>query len=235
MNQTKKMTINKSLDKEMDVFCLTCQHKTRHKVLSSVDETGSAETEDEDSISWEDIYQIIICQGCRNISFRNQYTDSEMIGFDDEDNFTENIYPKRSETTWKEKDYFNLPKILRRIYRETIDSYNNDNLTLCAAGLRALVEGFCSDIEITYGRSGAKSSDNLKTRIDNLHTLGKITEDNARILHEHRFLGNEAIHELSLPSIEELNLAIELIEHIFDNIYEIPKKARELREKRLRS
>ena len=45
------------------------------------------------------------------------------------------------------------------------------------------------------------------------------------MLHQHRYLGNEAVHELKAPSSDELRLAIEIIEHVVEQLYEIPQKA----------
>ncbi len=42
-------------------------------------------------------------------------------------------------------------------------------------------------------------------------------------------MGNDALHELSSPSSSELKMAIEIIEHTIDNIYEFEHKAVELR------
>ena len=47
----------------------------------------------------------------------------------------------------------------------------------------------------------------------------------------HRYLGNEAVHEFAMPSRDELKLAIEIIEHVLDQLYVIPEKALELRKK----
>ena len=116
-------------------------------------------------------------------------------------------------------------------------------MTLCGAGARALVEGLCkengvTDGEIEYKKTDGtitkKRTDNLQGKINGLHEKGKLTKENAEILHEHRFLGNTAIHDLSAPTKEELGLALEIIEHVFDNLYEIPEKALQLKHKRLR-
>lgn len=47
-------------------------------------------------------------------------------------------------------------------------------------------------------------------------------------------MGNDAIHQLDRPSVEELRLAIEIVEHIFEQLYEIPEKALELKAKMAR-
>jgi hypothetical protein len=42
-------------------------------------------------------------------------------------------------------------------------------------------------------------------------------------------LGNEALHELTKPQPEELQIGIKIIEHILENIYELPSQANELK------
>ena len=54
------------------------------------------------------------------------------------------------------------------------------------------------------------------------------------MLHQHRYLGNDSIHQLSLPSKLELNLALDIIEHVLESLYEIPEKASELAVKQQR-
>jgi len=56
-----------------------------------------------------------------------------------------------------------------------------------------------------------------------------INKVNADILHELRFLGNEALHELTKPQPEELQIGIKIIEHILENIYELSSQANELK------
>jgi hypothetical protein len=62
-----------------------------------------------------------------------------------------------------------------------------------------------------------------------LQEKGLLTQSSAQTLHEHRYLGNDAVHELARPSEDELRLAIEIIEHTLQQLYELPEKAEELR------
>lgn len=240
---TIKKELNLTLDKELKVICLTCKNSNKHKVLSSVDIKGKEPMGDGDWYFWDSSYQIIECQGCGNISFRSEHSNSEEMDSEDGYIVTESIFPKRSKSTWNSRDFFNIPYNLRRIYRETVDCYNNDNLTLCAAGVRALVEGLCKENDVTDGEVEitkedgtriTKRVDNLQGKINGLFEKGKLTKENTEILHEHRFLGNKAIHDLSAPTQGELSLAIEILEHVFDTLYEIPEKAVRLRYERIR-
>ena len=238
-----KVELNKNKDKIHSIICITCKNSNRHKVITSVDTSGEEDMGYGDWFYWDTSYQIVECQGCSEISFRSVHYNSEEQNPETGESYeTELVYPKRTKDTWNLKDFYNVPPNLRRIYRETIDCFNHDNLTLCGAGVRALVEGLCKenaiiDGEVEYknanGTTTKKRKDNLQGKINGLAEKGKLTKENADILHEHRYLGNTAIHELSIPPKEELSLAIEIVENVFNTLYEIPQKARTLKFKRL--
>ena len=194
----------------------------------------------------EGTWEILRCCGCEDITFREIWIDSEDYNYNtNEFEPTVQLYPPRGENTLPVKPYYNVSPILRRIYREVIDCYNNEIYTLCAAGLRAIIEGICVDKEIKGGdvekfdkKSGAKNiirSNVLEGKIEGMAKAGFLTKKHAEILHEYRFLGNDAVHKLQSPNSEELKLAIEIIEHTLYNLYELPEKAWELkREKKKR-
>lgn len=236
------ITENKTKGKTVKVLCTECNRPTNHLVLVSADREGSEQYDEDAWIGWEDNYQVVQCQGCDTVSFRHLNWFSENQDFDSSGH-TERIYPKRDATSLKTKDFWNVPNTLRRIYRESIESFNNDCLTLCAAGLRGLVEGICADQSVTDGpveipaKGGGTQivrKDNLEGKIAGLCEKGILTKPSADTLHEHRYLGNEAVHELAQPSSAELKLAIEIIEHTLEQLYEIPEKAIELKQKMAR-
>ncbi len=236
--------LNKTLYKSVKVLCSSCKNITKHLVLTSVNEKGSDPWEEDYSFDWKTDYEIIQCLGCETVSFRSESSNSEDYEPDDSPSKTILLYPKRSTETLAVKKYMNVPFNLQRIYWETLDSFNYGNYTLCGAGVRALVEGLCKENGIEDGNVEIRKSDgtiefqrktNLQGKINGLHESGKLTEQNANILHEHRFLGNDAIHELSIPSKEDLELAIEIVENVFDTLYETPSKGQRLKSKRLRS
>ncbi|WP_174876054.1 DUF4145 domain-containing protein [Vogesella oryzae] len=233
----KKATENGTKGKIVSVHCIECKRSTRHLVTVSLDKTGSESNEREGwSVDWSDRYQVIECQGCETVSFRHQSWFSEAQDFDD-DGTTERVYPLRNKDAINPRPYHNVPSNLRRIYTELIDCFNNDSPTLCAAGLRALVEGVCAQQGIADGpvelpaKGGGTQvvrRDNLEGRIAGLQEKGLLTQSSAQTLHEHRYLGNSAVHELARPSSDELKLAIEIVEHVLDQLYELPEKAAEL-------
>lgn len=229
---------NGSKGQIISVYCVECKRSTRHLVTVSLDKTGSESNEREGwSVDWSNRYQIIECQGCETISFRDLMWFSEAQDFDD-DGTTERLYPLRNKDSVGIRSYHNVPPNIRRIYTELVDCFNNDSPTLCAAGLRALVEGVCAQqgildgpVEVPAKGGGTKfvRRKDLEGRIAGLQEKGLLTLSSAQTLHEHRFLGNSAVHELARPAAEELKLAIEIVEHVLEQLYELPEKAAELR------
>lgn len=242
---SETLVFNKTKGQKHKVFCANCKLETNHVVLQSVDSEASEVIRYydnlPDTVDWSNNYQIIQCQGCDTISFQQRSWCSEnvcQIGPDDwDDGYSSTLYPYRSDNTRITKDYNNLPRTLRRIYHETIECFNNNSLTLCAAGLRAIIEGICANQQITDGPVHIQENDsstrtvrkkNLEGKIAGLYEKGILTQQNTVILHEHRYLGNDAVHELNLPTSHELILALDIVEHIFDSLYEMPDKAAEL-------
>lgn len=242
-------TDNKTKDNKLKILCQSCECETNHVVVQSVDTTGSevvgycnGNRNMPETIDWADNYQIVQCKGCDTISFRHQSWFSEYDDYESK-GVSERIYPKRSSSSLSLKDFWNIPHQIRRIYRETIESFNYESYTLCVAGLRAIVEGVCSEQNIQDGPVEFTKPDgtiqinrrnNLQGKIAGLCETGILTKGNSEILHEHRYLGNDAVHELDQPSTSELKLAIEIIEHTLENLYEIPEKAAELKFKKSR-
>lgn len=241
MSKTEvKFTESKTKDKTLNVLCTECNRPTKHRVAASFDKDGTEYDKHEGwSIEWEDNYQVIQCLGCETVTFRHLHWFSEDYQPEfGEDGTTERLYPKRDANSLKAQALLNVPTTLRRIYCEIIDCFNNDSPTLCAAGLRSMVEGICADQGIVDGPATTPINgggtrvvwkDNLEGKISGLHENGLLTQASAQTLHEHRYLGNEAVHQLARPSSEELKLAIEIIEHTLNQIYEIPQKALDLK------
>jgi hypothetical protein len=146
------------------------------------------------------------------------------------------LFPVRSKDKLAAKDFFNAPPNLRRIYRETIDSFNAECYTICAGGLRAIVEGICAANGVTNGpvekeikgKIEIRQSKQLDGKISGLREKDILTKKKAELLHSHRYLGNDALHQLQMPSVDELRLGIEILEHVLIELYEIQDKAKEM-------
>ena len=215
------------------VFCAECKHETNHEVLREVFDKFSNE-----DFFGDDRWQIIRCKGCDTTSFRHEWHFSEDLGPDGLLTQVE-LFPRRDKNVLNIKAFYETPRKIRRIYREAIDSYNNGFFILCAGGLRAIIEGICNikkihDGTVEYkkkdGTKATRKSKNLDGKIAGLTENKLITDSHANMLHELRFLGNEALHELDEPLEDELKSAIAIVEHTIESIFEIQKKAEQLRE-----
>lgn len=236
-NKELKIIENESKNKIILINCVKCNQPTRHLIKVSLDKLGSYLDSDEDwNIEWSDRYQVVECQGCETVSFRHESWCSEAQDYHD-DGITEEIYPPRDKDTISTKRYRNLPPNLRHIYKEIIDCFNNYSLILCAAGLRALVEGICAqqgikdgpvEIPVKGGGKEIRRKDDLVGLISGIQEKGFLTQQTAQTLHQHRYLGNSAVHELVRPATDELKLAIEIVEHVLEQLYELPEKSAEL-------
>lgn len=212
--------LNESQNIEINLPCLKCTGKTAHKVLVSVDVRGE-ETDGGCSIQWCDDYQVVECAGCKNKSFRNVSSNSEdhyQVGENEwEHDELVNIYPSRIEgRKTLEIDEHYLPNKVRGIYRETNQALNNNSPILAGIGLRALIETICKEKSAEGG--------NLFRKIDDLVVKQILTPAGCTILHKIRTLGNEAAHEVKPHSEKQLALAMDVVEHVLNDIYILPMK-----------
>jgi uncharacterized protein DUF4145 len=213
------------------VLCDRCRRTTRHAVIHEVRESYTPENDPEMRIDHAaGTWQIIRCNGCDDVSFREFWISSE------DPEGAERIFPPRSLDSRQAKTFINVPFGIIRIYREMIDAYNVDAATLCAVGVRAIVEAICRERRIASGpveqKRGGKAvtvrRTNLEGKVEGLREMGFVTADHANALHETRLFGNEAAHELQRPGREVLKSAVEIIEHTLENMYELTAKARSL-------
>lgn len=220
----------------MKVLCKICNLQTNHTLI-----TEHVVSDDDMETKWqeESKYQIVVCAGCDNPSFRLLYTDSSLMYTSPtiEDSYEETLYPDRSISFIKPKQFKNATSNVKKIYDETILAYNNKQYILCSGGVRAIIEGICVDKKVTSGlvevikddgTKTTKKSKSLEGKIEGLCEAGYLAKKNAKALHELRFIGNDALHALGTPTNKELNLAIEIVDNIIENIYEIEVKAKNL-------
>lgn len=212
-------TINATQGTEEKLPCSKCDGKTYHKVLLSIDQSGEDHDGDFD-FYWEAHYQIVQCQGCKTISFRESSTNSEayeQTGPDDYERIIyEDLYPSRVEGRKGLGDHVRyLPSKVQRIYTETLQALNSKSPVLAGIGLRALVETVCQE-------KSAEGS-NLLKKIDDLTVKSVLTPAGAQILHKIRTLGNAAAHEVKPHSEKQLGLAMDVIEHLLTDVYILQK------------
>ncbi len=228
----------------MKSYRSTCGRDTNQEVVHEEEETATPTTHPEMEIDfWEAKHQIVRCKGCDEYGFRRVVVCSEDV--DPRTGHPEiqvQAYPSRpaSESpsprhpnNWQIRPLPNTPRVARRIYAETVSAYNAGFVTLATAGLRATVEAICLDKKVKSGQvqytkpdgsTATKRSSNLDGKIAGLAEKAHLTKAHADVLNEHRFMGNAAVHQLSAPTDSDIEVALDIIEHTLDNLYELSHK-----------
>ncbi len=195
----------------MKCLCIACRVNTNHNILHDLTLSNSQFPIDAAKM------QIIECAGCESKSFRMVYS-SPLNGFKpDGTGFLEKefLFPRRNMLRHPIDIYW-LPEDIRNVYLEVLNALQNEIYILSAAGIRAIVEGICIHKKAPHK--------NLYMNITWLHEKGYVTAEQASAMHTQRFLGNEAVHQLSKPTEMEFNAALDIIEAILTSIYILPKR-----------
>lgn len=210
------------LPERKKVYCNTCKNETNHELKA--EHIVPYHEEDHGQISyWEkNIYRFWICAGCEQGTLEKSFTMSGYVNANHDQIYDSTFYPERKHQHVIKKWFRQLPNTLDALYKESVEAYNNKLYILCAAGLRALIEGICVD----KGLSGR----NLKMKIDSLTSI--LPENIVKNLHGFRFMGNDALHDLTPPQKDDLSLAIEVSEDLMNFIYELDYKTSQLNYKK---
>ena len=169
-------------------------------------------------------YQVCECQGCNTIRFRVDSWDTFNLGPDNEALSQIRVYPERMEGQRAARPTFDYPDSVSGIYVETIKAFNAGALILSGAGLRAIVEAICIEQAVV--------GNNLKAKIDGLVTKELLAKPQAELLHEERFIGNAALHEMQPPSLQDIEDGLQIIEGLLNTIYTLLRHAERLRKQR---
>lgn len=172
---------------------------------------------------WQEDYRMVKCCGCDHVSFDIESVDETSIEYNPIDGSEVYVSFHRSfpvkeglieciENTW------DFPYEVYGIYRETVTAINEGCYRLAAAGFRATVEAICKEKSIPFK--------NLEAKINGLKKAGIITEADRNRLHTIRFMGNDAVHQITTPSRESLLLVLDIINGVLSNLYVIDDKMR---------
>jgi hypothetical protein len=225
-------------EKIMWVLCAACGHHNRkHNIIYEKSiELVTAEDEPPD---FYEHHRLVQCMGCETIKYviskSNWLTDPNAPPWENaEKDFI--VYPdapgsgrqrppmiSQDEATDDEGKLL-IPASVWKMYKETIDALNANIRTLAGGGLRATVEAICLDKQI--------EDRDLQKKIDELANRGFLTIAQAELLHEERYLGNAALHQLTTPSAQDIEDGLRIVEGLMNTIYILPSKAKRLKERR---
>jgi hypothetical protein len=213
---------------KVSVRCSECGNGYRnHAVLFEVNQGYG----DDCGVDHYEYHQLIRCLGCDTVKYRRFSIGQECDSTTGEHlQYGEHVFPsdelepgKRQVSTFGDEED-SIPATVRKMYKETIICLNAKARTLAGGGLRATVEAICLDQGLQKGT--------LISKIDELVSRGLLTKSQADYLHEERYIGNAALHELETPSNEDIELGLTIVEGLLNTIYVLPAKAEQLKKRR---
>lgn len=195
--------------KSVRIPCRKCRHKTVHDVVcESLDPTDK----DYDFVS---TYQVVQCRGCLTKAFRHYTADYEQAYpvSDDEWEFpeTEEFYPRFSKDHDPIENLLILPDVVSSIYNESMVAVQEGAFILAGLGLRSTIEAVCNNQNI--------AGSNLASRITKLSQQGLISKKDAERLHGIRFMGNDAAHDIKKPNLDQIRVALKIVDHLINSVY----------------
>jgi hypothetical protein len=200
------------------IHCNYCNTRTHHQMLSAhrsqtwMYDTVNMDVLDEefdDDIEHYLEFRLWACLGCDTCLMETIYNEGEPTA--PEAQYT----PPRQLHGVIPKEFHLLPTQLATIYQQLIYSFNYNLNILCAIGIRALLEGICVDKQ-SKGKNLLQKIDNLKDH----HLPPNIIKH----LHNFRFIGNDAAHELEAPNQYTLKQCIEVLEDLMNYLYQLEYK-----------
>ncbi len=210
------------------IRCNICKYMTWHQLLHTHSGALPVLSDDDEVVDEvSEIWELFQCLGCGRLVARvaRNYPWEDQIDYQ--------FYPERTSSHHQKKSYQKLPTNLENLYSEVVAAYNKNSHLLCTAGLRALIEGLCENQGIKEGpNQHGKVSNSLEGKINGLASI--VPANIVKNLHGLRFLGNQALHELEVPSASDLELALNVVEDILNVVYDLNYKAQLLYEKATR-
>ena len=208
----------------IDCYCSVCRHRTHHEVLG----VGKNASPDDDYY-YVATYRVVKCCGCDNVSFDCEVIEESNVEYN-QDGYEE-IVPVHTSYPIKENSIeplvsWEIPSLINRAYKESVEALNNDSYLLASIGFRATIEALCLENGISSGK--------LAQKIDILRDKGIITETDCKRLHEVRFMGNDSAHQMEKPDRQHLLTVLEVINNILNSLYIIEKKFNDVFEYRFK-
>jgi hypothetical protein len=218
----------------MRIYCNQCLNVTNHTVEGTY---KSRWDEEEVGVDAGATHELLKCCGCEQPTLRSQSWCSE-----NQEGPTYSFHPPRKDCEERKPKQFSSIRFgtpLDSVYRQAVSAFSQQLLTLAGAGVRLVIEGVCKERQIRDGglyddkgilrttKAGKPlRSSKLEGKINALAELELISKTQAATLHQIRFLGNDSAHELYQPTLEELNVALDIVEHLLEQVYEQPTKSK---------
>ena len=209
--------------KQVKIYCGKCRNNTNHKIRAEY----NFSSDPEDDYHYGVDHYFGQCAGCDSICYGiASWSQDDWDPVSGELLYHWQTYPRSKDERSPIDGFESLPHKIRVMYQEVIDAINAQLNILAAIGLRAVIEAICVDKGVT--------GTNLAKLIDGLAKGGILSQNQADILHSHRFMGNAAAHEIQAANPVELVAALEISETVLRTIYVLPELSKKIKTGRKR-
>jgi len=186
--------------------CNRCNRETKHLIVAKREIKTDEYHEDYGPLSWIDTYELVECAGCESVSM------SHTNWFDQTDEYITSIYPppaKRRKPHW----FYKLPPNIRSLLLQVYQALDGNSRSLALMGTRAVLDMVLVQV---IGDQGL-----FPIKLDKLQKQGFIGEKNKEVLNTALDAGNAASHRGYMPSVDDMNGVMDIVENTLQAIYHL--------------
>ena len=199
-------------DKIVSAFCNQCRGNRNHDLLFE----GSCRPRPDGNTGAREVrWELLQCSGCESIKARasTRYVEANPDGLEICD------YPPREERKppmWAQA----LPKEIQELQLEVYSAIHCGNLRLALMGTRALLDKAIVEAVGDVGGFTKKLNEMVKRK--------RLGAENRYILQAALHAGSAATHRGYNPTFEQLEDALNIVEHLLEEVYYFPESAERL-------
>lgn len=214
----------------LKAHCNQCGGERRREVLHRETIRCSEDVGGGFEVYWIDCYEMLKCCGCENIALRHQHWFSEITETDGTPVVNTNYYPpaiSRKAPRWL-NEIDDLLGDDKKIYvasllKEIYVALYNDARRLAVMGIRALIE------QMMIHKVGDSGS--FKSNLERFHADGFTSKKQQEVVETILDVGHATIHRAYHPSLEDLNILMDVTESIVEAVYAHEEKTHSLKKR----
>lgn len=193
--------MTKASDECVKSHCNVCGHETKHKVIANHTQHGSEPCGPDYEVTWTNIFELLECSGCEDVSVRKRGYFSEW----DEDDVEIRYYPPRIARqlpAWKNE----LPAEVTILLEEVYVALQADSRILAMMGARALI-----DLVILREVGDVGS---FPKKLSALEQKGVLSRNHREVLEAALEVGNAASHRGHRPQPKHVAAVMDIVENL---------------------
>ncbi len=205
--------------------CNMCGPDRNHEVLHRERTEGSEQYDQYSSIDWWDLYEMLRCAGCGNITMRHTSYFSE------HDGTSVVYYPPavaRREPRWMSElllstkwlDFNEQRTSIHDLLKEVYVALHNDSRNLAGMGVRAILD------QVMTEKVGDRHS--FVRTLEAFKEGGFLSDHQAETLDTILEAGHATVHRGWRPSLDDLDTLLDVTESLIASTYIHERKAKDL-------